>query len=119
MRGYPKALSVFACAAILMSQVAGLHLHASPNPDNMGLHAAHVHDADLDGHDHSADVDVSVVELSPLWAKLAPMLLMLSLLAVLPVLGMSRFGRRPGGSGSAPRSPTRWRPPLRAPPLRT
>ena len=74
MRGYPKALSVFACAAILMSQVAGLHLHASPNPDNMGLHAAHVHDADLDGHDHSADVDVSVVELSPLWAKLAPML---------------------------------------------
>jgi hypothetical protein len=84
--------------------------------DGMQLHGEHVHDADPDGHDHSADVDVSIFELGTLWAKL---------LFVLPVLGfalaISATGcwrsRRPSVTTPVQRWRSRWRPPLRAPPL--
>ena len=63
MRRFPIILSSLVCCAVLMAQVSGLHLHASSHAENQGLHGAHVHGADPDGHDHAADVDVSVFEI--------------------------------------------------------
>jgi hypothetical protein len=82
----------------------------------MQLHAEHVHDADPDGHDHSADVDVSIFELGTLWAKLAFLLPALGMFLLVPPIRcwILRHSAEPS---PARRSQSRWRPPLRAPPL--
>ncbi len=102
--------------ALLVLQSAGLHLHANIHTDGMQLHAEHVHDADPDGHDHSADVDVTIFELGTLWAKLAFLLPMLGLALPAPVRRF-RMLRLRLPVAMARRSQERWRPPLRAPPL--
>jgi hypothetical protein len=103
------------CAAILLLQASGLHLHASLEPENAGLHAEHFHVADPDGHDHAADVDVSLLELS-VWAKLYPVLIcFLALFLAVSVFSWRNRFLRPVDPSSSP--PCHWRPPLRAPPF--
>jgi hypothetical protein len=114
MDRFSRLILAFSCAAILLLQASGLHLHASLEPENGGLHAEHFHVADPDGHDHVADVDVSLVELS-IWAKLYPLLLILLplCLAASVIAWRSRFSIPADPLSS---SHVRWRPPLRAPP---
>lgn len=104
------------CAAVLLLQASGLHLHATLEPGNAGLHAEHFHVADADGHDHASDLDVSLMELG-LWAKLYPLLLILAPLFLLVpmIVGRSRY-QMP--ATPAVFRPIHWRPPLRAPPSR-
>ena len=107
---------VLCVAALLALQTVGLHLHANPHTDGMQMHAEHIHSVDPDGHDHSADLDVTIIELGMLWAKLLPALLCAGLLLPVPLL------LRWAGCGwyhslLPPGNTSRWRPPLRAPPL--
>ena len=102
--------------ALLILQSAGLHLHANVHTDGMQLHTEHVHDADPDGHDHSTDVDVTIFEVGMLWAKLAFLLPALGLTLLLAPIRcwILHFSLEPS---PARRRQSRWRPPLRAPPL--
>jgi hypothetical protein len=115
----PRVVSfiVLLCiVALLTLQSAGLHLHANVHTDGMQLHTEHVHDADSDGHDHSADVDVTIFELGMLWAKLALLLPSLGILVLLAP-GSFRVCRYTSERPPAQRRQARWRPPLRAPPV--
>jgi hypothetical protein len=110
-----NVITVLTCVTILVTQMVGLHLHASVQPSDDGLHAVHIHGADPDGHDHAADVDVTVVEYGAIWAKLVPILFGWLVLMAVPILALGldrplidRF--LPTGTA------LRWRPPLRAPP---
>ena len=116
MRRYSGLILVLSYTTLLVLQTAGLHLHASTQTDGLNLHAEHVHSLDPDGHDHSADVDVSIVELGTLWTKLSPMILTVGFLLLAPPVVIRRVRRRTGSS-SSPVPSERWRPPLRAPPL--
>ena len=116
MRRYSRAIVVLCATALLAMQAAGLHLHANPDTDGVQMHAEHVHSLDPDGHDHSADVDVTIVELGMVWAKLVPLPLATGLYLPAPFLLRWRSDvprHSPAPSGNA----NRWRPPLRAPPL--
>lgn len=115
MRRFKGPILLLSCAALLLLQMVGLHLHSSPAASGSTLHAEHVHGADPDGHDHSADVDVAVVEYGILWAKLAPLQLYLPLF-FLPFLLICWLGTVGVRVSAARRTPTGWRPPLRAPP---
>jgi hypothetical protein len=108
-------LTLLGCVALLMTQMVGLHLHASMQPDQDGLHASHIHGADPDGDDHSSDVDVSVVEFGALWAKLAPMMIGSFMLSLPEATTVHQI--LPVSESSLPSSAaSHWRPPLRAPP---
>lgn len=116
MRRFTGPILLVSMLALLVVQSAGLHLHASTHTEGVQLHAEHVHDADPDGHDHSADVDVSIFELGTLWAELAFLLPQLGLALLAPVR-RGWLSRSPEDPAPACRSQLRWRPPLRAPPL--
>lgn len=115
MRLAPLFIVAITGIAMLSVQMSGLHMHASVDDEASRLHGTHVHDIGSDSHDHSADVDVSVLDLGIVWSKLMPMLLAIAVvLAVvwtrqtewpLPIRILSL------------RRQFRWRPPLRAPPL--
>ena len=111
-----KPLLILSCLTLLAMQSVGLHMHASTEVEGLNLHAAHFHDADPDGHDHSADVDVSIIALSTLWAKLSPLLILFSLI-VAPLIVTTWKARPPPRIDSAKAVPHGLRPPLRAPPL--
>ena len=62
MRLAPLSIVAFAGVAMLLMQMSGLHLHAGDHVDDAALHGAHVHEVGPDGHDHTADVDVSLID---------------------------------------------------------
>ncbi len=101
---------------MLSLQMSGLHMHADTYGEPNGLHGLHVHDLDSDGHDHRADVDISVLDQGLVWSPLSPLcaLILASLLALVwtPALVRPSPNRH-----LCVRHRTRWRPPLRAPPL--
>ncbi len=105
---------VLVFTGLFSAQAVGLHLHA--NVDGGGLHGWHLHHADPDGHDHSGDIDVSLLELSTTWLKIFTFLIPFVVPLLAPVW-------RARGVSSPPlpvlstRRRSRWRPPLRAPPL--
>ena len=115
MRRFVSPIVLLSIVALVILQSAGLHLHANVHTEGMQLHAEHVHDGDPDGHDHSADVDVTIFELGTMWAKLA---LLLPWLALLVLVAPSNFRicRYSPERLPAIRSQAHWRPPLRAPP---
>jgi hypothetical protein len=115
MRRFTVLLLVLCCSALLLLQMVGLHLHAGTNQDAPGLHAEHIHGADPDGEDHSSDVDVSLVHLVAVWAKLGVPLFGMTLLALVPAL-LSWWIRPDLRKRSLPATAGHWRPPLRAPP---
>jgi hypothetical protein len=75
-----------------------------------------MHDVIADAHDHDANIDVAFFELSVPWSKLAPFLIVL--LAVLVITSRTTQSVKfPPSQWLKPRKRSRWRPPLRAPPL--
>lgn len=116
MRLTPISIVAFAGIAMISLQMSGLHVHASAHQDASSLHGAHVHDLDSDGHDHSADVDVSVLDPGIVWSKLMPAL-MLAIAIILPVVWTRQTVWPPPLRMLSLRRRARWRPPLRAPPL--
>ena len=118
MRLAPTFIVASICIALLGMQLSGMHLHASEQGDSGGLHTTHVHVSDPDGHDHSADFDVSAFELGAIWSKLLAFLptLAITLLAVAWVIHSLRA---PPPQRLTQRRRIHWRPPLRAPPLFT
>ena len=116
MRFAPLSIVAFAGVAMLSMQMSGLHLHVGDHHNDAALHGAHVHDVDPDGHDHSADVDVSVIDFGIVWSKIMPVLLSIfpTTLAIVWVL----HTLWPPTTLLIPlRRRSRWRPLLRAPPV--
>lgn len=107
-------LLMLCVASVLLLQATGLHLHVG-SAEAASLHAEHLHHADPDGHNHAQDSDVTINELGASWGKLlAQFLPILALFALAAVVA----GRWAPAVLPAPRiRPSRWRPPLRAPPL--
>ncbi len=116
MRSVPLSIIALACTAMLSMQMSGLHLHAGGPSGDVGVHGAHLHDVDPDGHDHSADVDVSLIDFGIVWAKFMPALL--AVFVTLPAIVWVLHALWPPPTALIPlRRRLRWRPPLRAPPL--
>ncbi len=115
MRTRPTLFIVIPVIALLSMQLSGLHMHVNTDGSD-GLHGTHVHATDPDGHEHEHDIDVSLLELGASWGKLVlllpPLLFILLTFAqsgrTVWILVEDTFQRR---------QRTRWRPPLRAPPL--
>lgn len=116
MRLTPVSIVAFAGIAMLCLQMSGLHVHANAHDEASGLHGTHVHDLDSDGHDHSADVDVSVFDPGIVWSKLMPALV-LAIAIILPVVWTLQTVWPPPLRMLSLRRRARWRPPLRAPPV--
>ncbi|MFT4561276.1 MAG: hypothetical protein ACI9BW_001016 [Gammaproteobacteria bacterium] len=106
----------FVCVAALCVQLGGQHAHANSHGVSSGLHGMHVHSGDVDGHDHSADVDVPLLGLAAVSLTLTPIIV-----AASPTLASVEYGSDSFSAVSARvlyvRHRLRWRPPLRAPPL--
>lgn len=116
MRDWSPYLVAFAGIALVSFQMSGLHMHAGTQSDDATIHGAHIHSADPDGHDHSADIDVFLLDLGIVWSKLMPFLVALSptALAIIWIF----HSLRPTAVKTFPlRRRSHWRPPLRAPPL--
>jgi hypothetical protein len=76
----------------------------------------HLHDLNPEGSDHDREVDVSFFELGITLAKIMPFLI--TLILVLLVIGRAaKSVSFPPGQFIQPHKRSRWRPPLRAPPL--
>ena len=116
MRLAPLSIVAFAGVAMLLMQMSGLHLHAGDHVDDAALHGAHVHDVAPDGHDHSADVDVSLIDFGIVWSKIIPVLLAI-LPTALAIVWILHTLWPPPILLMPLRRRSRWRPPLRAPPL--
>ncbi len=117
MRAIPTWFIVIPVMALLSMQLSGLHMHV--NPDGAGgLHGTHVHEMDSakHGHDHVHDTDVSLFELGTSWGNLILFLPPL----VFIMLTFAQGGRTVWmliADTFQRRRRSRWRPPLRAPPL--
>ncbi len=116
MRRVPACILTFVFVALLSMQAAGLHLHVNLQGGDGGLHGAHVHHADPDGHDHGADVDVSLFELGATWSKILTFLVSVVSLPLAVVWVLQAFVP-PSVTTLSTHRRSRWRPPLRAPPL--
>lgn len=116
MKVVQLGIIAFASIAFLSMQMSGLHLHAGDRGEDAFLHGAHAHDTNTDGHDHSADVDVSLINFGIVWAKVTLALIgvFVSLASVVWVLH-TLFP--PPVSQVSFRRRSRWRPQLRAPPV--
>jgi len=104
------------CVALLGMQLSGMHRHADLQGESGGLHTTHVHDSGSDGHDHSADFDVSAFELGAKWSKLLTFLPSI-VIALLAISWIVQTVWPPPSQRLTQRQRIRWRPPLRAPPL--
>jgi len=109
-------LVVLTGVAMLSMQLAGLHLHAGEPGADVGVHGTHLHEVDADGHDHSKAVDVTLVDLGIVWSKLMPVLLT-AFPTILAVVWTLHTLWPPPAPLTSLRRRSRWRPPLRAPPL--
>ena len=116
MRLTPLSIVAFAGVAMLLMQMSGLHLHAGDHGDDAALHGAHVHEVGPSGHDHTADVDVSLIDFGIVWSKIMPVLMAI-LPTALAVVWVVHTLWPPPTTLIPLRRRSRWRPPLRAPPL--
>jgi len=115
VRTSPTLFIIIPVIALLSMQLSGLHMHFNPAGAD-GLHGTHVHATDPDGHEHEHDIDVSLFELGAVWGNFV-------LLLPPPPFIMPTFVQSDRtvwvlvGDTFQRRQRTRWRPPLRAPPL--
>jgi hypothetical protein len=111
------SIAALACAGLLAIQLSGLHMHVDAAGDARGMHGTHVHQLDPDDHDHSTDIDVSVLEqVSVSWSKLVPLLFTAAILLASVVWRRLKVRAPPEITAKASGN-IRWRPPLRAPPI--
>ena len=116
MRLITSALLIIVCVSLLSIQFSGLHQHMSTQEFNGEAHGTHLHDLDPDGHDHDTGADVSFFELGTTWLKIMPFVIPLGL--VLLIIGRTvQLARFPPCQLLQLRKRSRWRPPLRAPPI--
>jgi hypothetical protein len=109
-------VAALACFCLLAIQLSGLHLHVDVSGSDAGLHGTHAHQVISSDHDHSAEVDVQLLEQSGIsWSKLIPLISQVILL--LTVLWIVRPLWSPAIKSGKSRSRLHWRPPLRAPPF--
>ena len=123
MRPTNVTILITICVSLLFIQFNGLHQHLDINDSDAAIHGTHVHGVTPDSHgvspdthDHSEEVDASFFELGVGWSKIMPFLIML----VLSVLVISMTACSVIFSYChflSLRRRSRWRPPLRAPPL--
>jgi len=117
MKRVATPLLVIACLCLIFMQMNGTHLHVEADGQNAGLHGTHLHEADQHGHDHTAESDVSVLEeLGLTWSKLPPVILATVVLLFTQLWPRQQLWLLPV-QFAKPRRRSRWRPPLRAPPL--
>jgi hypothetical protein len=117
MRASPTAFIVILVVCLLSMQLSGLHMHVNSDGTG-GLHGTHVHETDNDGHGHAHehDTDVSLFELGTISGKLF-LVLPLFLFVFLTFVHSGRVVWTFVASTFQRRRRSRWRPPLRAPPL--
>jgi hypothetical protein len=115
MRIGPTLLSIVLVASLLSMQLSGLHLHVNSD-GNGGLHGPHVHDAAREGHSHESDTDVSLLEFFFGWMKLLSFFIPL-VFVLLSVMQRRKIVWAPITHSIFTRGQSRWRPPLRAPPI--
>lgn len=128
-------IMVLACMSLLAVQVSGLHMHVDAHGYAGTPQSTHVHSQDTHSHggdkhrDHAAlhehphgdrshdgDKDVSVIELNTGGSKLVILAVWSGLSLLIPLT----LGEKLSPLAAVPRPVgrhTRWRPPLRAPPL--
>lgn len=102
--------------AMISMQMAGSHLHVGESSGDVGVHGTHLHDVDVNGHDHSTAIDVNLIDSGIVWSKVMAVLVTLfpTLLGIVWIL----HTLRPSPVRILPLSRrSRWRPPPRAPPL--
>ena len=116
MRLAPLSIVAFAGVAMLLMQMSGLHLHAGEPSGDVGVHGTHLHEVVADGDDHSKAVDVALVDLGIVWSKIMPAL-MATLPTALAIVWVLHALWLPPTTLIPLRRRSRWRPPLRAPPL--
>lgn len=116
MRLTISALLILVCVSLLSLQISGLHQHAGTQAVNADTPGTHLHDINTDGHEHDSEIDISFFELGVTWSKTLPFLVALvSLLLV--ISRTAQLVLFPNYERLKPRKRSRWRPPLRAPPL--
>jgi hypothetical protein len=96
-------------------QTSGLHLHVNPD-GNDGLHGTHNHDAEHGSKSHEADTDVSILKLAANWLKLQPYIIPFEFF-LLTAVQRSKVLWAPVTNNRIGHDQSRWRPPLRAPPI--
>ena len=116
MRRVSFLLAALACLCLLVMQLSGLHLHVDASGSDAGLHGTHAHQVISSDHDHSAEIDVQLLEqFGVSWSKLIPLISQVILL--LTVLWIVLPLWSPPIKSSKARSRLHWRPQLRAPPI--
>jgi hypothetical protein len=111
-----QSLIIYMCVALLSVQWSGLHLHVDLDAHDSTPHISNLHGFDTDKHDHEADVDVQLFDLSSSWYKL----IQFFILATLVLFVASIFTRANLPPPSKHYCYHRYhflRPILRAPPL--
>jgi hypothetical protein len=113
MRRFSTSVAAFACLCLLALQLSGLHLHVDKDSDDAGLHGTHTHQ--VSSHDHSAEVDVQLLEqFVGQWPKIVAQVCYVFLLVVAAWIFRPTWSP-PLNSGKVDRR-LHWRPQLRAPP---
>ncbi|MEE4144241.1 MAG: hypothetical protein V2I26_05525 [Halieaceae bacterium] len=111
----PILLVAYLC--LISMQMSGSHLHVDAGGEHVGLHSTHLHGTAVHGHDHSAERDVPLLEeLGLTWSKLLPLILACVALLISEYWLRTHYWPLPA-EFPKPRRRSRWRPPLRAPPL--
>ena len=116
MRLTTPVILMIVCLSLLSLQFSGLHQHLSTQGSNGEAHGTHLHDLDSNVIDHDTEVDVSFFELGVAWSKIMPFLITL-VLVLLIIARTAHSVSFPPCQLLQPRKRSRWRPPLRAPPL--
>lgn len=122
MRPSKASILTLMCLAFLSMQISGLHGHISVGDGHAGEHQnTHLHDADANGHETGHDVDEEIdvpLDIRTVWVKSMPFLLLMVFGLLIASAPIRTIWLRTPDQLKARRR-TRWRPPLRAPPLRT
>jgi len=108
-------LAIFIVISLVSMQASGIHLHVNAAGAG-GFHGTHVHEADLNDHGHIGDTDVSLFELIRSVNQTFPFIAAF----ILSLLVVTRYHTHLWAFDTGllrPRRRSRWRPPLRAPPL--
>ncbi len=116
MRRVAGSIIALSFVCLLAMQMSGLHLHVDSIGQDAGLHGSHLHNVSLHDHDHSADTDVSLLELATAWSKFIP-LIFACVIALFAASWMSQLFWSPPVQASKTHHRIRWRPLLRAPPI--
>lgn len=118
-----------ACLCFLVMQSSGMHFHVDEHGKDAGVHSAHQHLIDSEDHqdhhhqlsnvhEHKAEIDISSQEmLGSIWTRLIPAIMTCALVTTIASIGLHQPIRSLLRAPARVRRLSRWRPPLRAPPI--